>query len=65
MIGKERRSLGCRALCACDRRRIRHRLELAEPILAGGRDGEANHDRDDSIELERPECGGGIRNRKV
>ena len=45
MIGKERRSLGCRALCACDR--------------------EANHDRDDSIELERPECGGGIRNRKV
>ena len=55
MVGKEPRPFGCRALRACNRRRIGHRLEFPEPFLTGGRDGQARHDGDDAIELEGPE----------
>ena len=58
MIGKEPRPFGCRALRACDRRGIGHRLQLRQPFLARGRDPQAGDNSGNPIEFKGPKGAG-------
>ena len=51
MVGEESRSFTGGLLRRDNRAGVRQRLQLRQSILAGGRDREVRHDRDDAIEL--------------